>query len=225
MKSFNVVIATSGRPTLQRMIDSIAPQLEGQDYLTIIWDCDPVKLDIKSKCQVIEIHNPEPLGYWGHGSRTNWQNSYKGDYILNGDDDDIYAPDAMNKIRKKCTEHKLYFFKYLTGVTTVPVEPKVVIGNVGTPCGVYPNIGNFPKWEYEYSGDGQFYIALSKILEYEFVNEVIYVVRPERGMPKESFVPRPAEIICSCGQPAFITFDPVFERYEGYCSKCQKVIK
>jgi len=69
-KSFNVIIATAGRATLQRMVDSIVPQLTENDYLTIIWDCQPIALQIEGKCKVIALHNPEPLGYWGHGSRT-----------------------------------------------------------------------------------------------------------------------------------------------------------
>ena len=94
-KSFNVVIATAGRDTLQRMVDSIAPQLEEQDYLTIIWDCQPMSLQIDSNCKVISLHNPEPLGFWGHGSRNRWQDELPGDYFMNADDD-VYTKDAMS---------------------------------------------------------------------------------------------------------------------------------
>jgi hypothetical protein len=177
-KSFNVVIATAGRDTLQRMVDSIAPQLTERDYLTIIWDCEPRDLRIDSKCNVISIHNPEDLGYWGHGSRTRWQNELPGDYLLNGDDDDMYADEAMEIIRQHCTEDKLYFFQYIYGGLKMPQSHNVVIGNVGTPCGVYPPIKDLPKWEFEYCGDGKFYVALSKRLPVEFIDKVIYRVRP-----------------------------------------------
>lgn len=160
------------------MIDSIAPQLTERDYLTIIWDCEPIDVRIDSECKYISIHNPEPLGYWGHGSRTRWQNELPGDYLLNGDDDDMYADEAMDIIRQHCTEEKLYFFQYIYGGLKMPQSHNVVIGNVGTPCGVYPPIKDLPKWGFEYCGDGMFYVELSKRLPVEFIDKVIYRVRP-----------------------------------------------
>ena len=110
-KSFNVVIATAGRPSLQTMIDSIAPQLTERDYLTIIWDSLPFAVKLDTNANVIQIVNPEPLGYWGHGSRTRWQNELPGDYLMNADDDDIYLPDSMEVIREHSVDQKLYVFK------------------------------------------------------------------------------------------------------------------
>lgn len=225
-KSFNVIIATAGRPTLQRMVDSIVPQLTEKDYLTIIWDCQPISLKIEGKCKVISLHNPEPLGYWGHGSRTRWQNELPGDYFMNADDDDIYAPNAMDIVRDHVKEHKLYFFQYSTQGTRVPREHKVVVGNVGTPTGVYPNIGNFPKWEFIYSGDGEFYIALSKMLPYEFVDKVIYIVRPENLREfKKASVDVPKEIKCDCGISTVIEYNSILNIYEGYCNRCDKTTR
>jgi len=178
MKTFNVVIATSGRDTLQRMVDSIAPQLKHEDYLTIIWDSKPIDLRIDSNCQVITIQNEKPLGYWGHVSRSRWQNSLPGDYIMNADDDDVYMHNAMDIIKENCTEEKLYIFQMLVnGITTIPKYPKIEMANIGTPCGVYPKI-NLPEWKTIYGGDFEFYNELSKKMDYEFIDKIIYIVKP-----------------------------------------------
>lgn len=176
MKSFNVVIATTGRPTLQKMIDSIAPQLQEQDYITIIWDSQPVAVQVNSSCQVIQIQNEKPLGSWGHGSRTRWQDSLPGDYLMNADDDDIYTEDAMTHIREHCIEDKLYVFQMAVDLHVCPRYHKIEMANIGTPCGVYKP-GGLPSWDPVYGGDFMFYDKLSKIKEVEFIDKVIYKVR------------------------------------------------
>lgn len=220
-KSFNVVIATAGRPSLQRMVDSIAPQLTECDYLTIIWDCQPMPLQIDSDCQVISLHNPEPLGFWGHGSRTRWQNELPGDYFINGDDDDVFDALAMNTIRSHCTEKKLYIFKMSSGGTVIPLTDEVRIGNVGTPCGVYPKIDNLPSWGEFYGGDGHFYVELSKILPVEFVRKIIYIIDPNSTY-NEYYKPT---MICDCGMEAGVSFDRMIMMWKGYCARCQKEIR
>jgi hypothetical protein len=218
MKKFNVVIATAGRPSLQRMVDSIAPQLMEHDYLTILWDCQPRDLQINSKCQVISIHNKEPLGYWGHGSRNRWQDELPGDYLMNGDDDDVYTPDAMDKIRKVCTEHKLYIFQFNYSGVRIPDGKEIKVGNIGTSCGVYPRIKKLPIWEHRYGGDGEFYIALSKMLPYEHIKEVIYLVnRLER---QEELPPEVEQMYCECGRMMNMNYDKMLKQWKGHCHKC-----
>lgn len=176
--SFNLIIATVGRPSLQRMIDSIAPQLRREDYLTLIWDArfNKDELQIKSECTVIHIENPKPLGAWGHGSRTKWQHTLPGDYHMNGDDDDVYTPNAMEDIRHHCREDKLYIFKMKVGKRLIPVIDHLKPGNVGTPCGVYrPH--QLPPWPSKHGGDFVFYKALSLTRPVQYVNKVIYRVR------------------------------------------------
>lgn len=222
-KSFNVVIATAGRNTLQRMVDSIAPQLEEQDYLTIIWDCQPIPLQIDSECQVISIHNPEPLGFWGHGSRNRWIPELPGDYFMNGDDDDIYTEGCMEKIRSVVKENKLYMFQFEHAGFIVPREKIVKVGNCGTSCGVYPKVDPMPKWEYVYGGDGMFYEKLSTILDVEFVNHIIYKVCPREGA--EPIAPKPDSVFCDCGLSCSITLNHFLRKWEGHCYRCSKIIR
>lgn len=220
-KSFNVVIATAGRETLQRMVDSIAPQLEEQDYLTIIWDCQPIALQIDSACQVISLHNPEPLGFWGHGSRNRWQDELPGDYFMNADDDDIYVYNAMETVRKHCVDYKLYIFQFLISGVMVPNGNSIEIGNIGTACGVYPKIEKLPKWGYVYGGDGEFYVALSKLLPYEHINKVIYIVKPQVG--EDLYYMGDKDLVyCDCGRPGIMSYDDIFKTWRGYCNRCDK---
>ena len=220
-KSFNVIIATAGRRTLQRMVDSIAPQLQEQDYLTIIWDCQPIALQIDSACQVISLHNPEPLGFWGHGSRNRWQDELPGDYFMNADDDDIYASNTMETIRKHCTEHKLYIFQFNYLGAKIPDGDVIKVGNIGTPCGVYPKVNKFPTWEHRFGGDGEFYIELAKMIPYQHIREVIYIVKPSpiddsKGIPEKEYK------YCACGVMANMYYDEIFKTWRGFCHRCDK---
>lgn len=174
--TFNVIIATSGRETLSRMISSIEHQLTADDFITFIWDAGhPSQFTINTKATVIHIINSSPQGYWGHGSRNKWQEYLPGKYHLNGDDDDIYLPDAMDKVRKYCVDDYLYIFKMQVNETLIPKNEVLEYSNVGTPCGVYrPH--DLPTWLHIYGGDFHFYRRLAETRPVVFVDEVIYKV-------------------------------------------------
>lgn len=180
MSSFNVVIATTGRPTLKRMVDSFANDLSQDDILTIICDGCRLKRNVIDglKCRLVVIHNKHRLGHYGHPARTYFQHTLLGDYIMNADDDDVYLPGAIKTVKKYCKEKKLYIFNMQWGDITIPSYPSIEMGNIGTPCGVYPNMPNLPKWENVREGDFHFYNELSKMLEPVWINETIYKVRP-----------------------------------------------
>jgi hypothetical protein len=183
MISINVLLTTIGREELKtRMLPSLVNQLNEEDYLTIVSDMnhDVVRDYLKEfdfKCVVTHIANPKTLGFYGHNSRNKYQNMLLGDYIMNADDDDWYADGAFDFIRSYVTEPKLYIFKHQCLDNFAWREHKVEIGNVGTSCGVISNSHNLPEWEEFYGGDGAFYVSLSKIMPYEFVDYVIYKIR------------------------------------------------
>ena len=219
-KSFNVVIATAGRPSLQRMVDSIAPQLTECDYLTIIWDCQPIPLQIESECKVISLQNPEPLGFWGHGSRNRWQDELPGDYLMNADDDDEYHPNAMKYVRENCKEEKLYVFQFIHRGVRIPNGNAIHVGNVGTACGVYPKVDNLPKWEYVYGGDGMFYVELAKRLPVQIVRKVIYAVKGDfAGWFDVDYA---GEYACKCEGPMIKTSVGGHEFL--ICTKCRREV-
>lgn len=176
MSSFNVILATSGRDSLQRMIDSIAYQLTDKDYLTIIWDTQPRGIAVDSSCTVISIKNAQPLGSWGHGSRTRWQAMLPGDYHMNADDDDVYTNTAMQTVREHCTGDKLYIFQMIHSGCLIPSRHELLLANIGTPCGVYKPY-NLPEWPLRHGGDFEFYNELAKYRSVEWIDKIIYKVR------------------------------------------------
>ncbi len=195
MISFNCVIATSGRKTLKRAVRSIYKQLNRNDYLTIIFDgCDvDHSVYAGARCNVVIYHEPVALGFWGHAARNKYQSELKGDYIMNADDDDVYVVSAMKKIRDNVKGHQLFIFKLYYNEHVIPIKPgEVRVGNIGTPCGVYPNIKTFPEWVLKYGGDGLFYVELSKLVSPVWIDEIIYVVDPK---PNSEMV---TEVVRAC---------------------------
>jgi len=194
--SFNVIITTTGRYTLPVFFDSLAPQLTDKDYITLISD----KADwhvhvaqafshVKCNCTKLLIENAHPLGWWGHGSRNKWQKTLPGAFHLHADDDDLYLPDAFEKIRRhvRTLDARLYIFRMIRRwdgvVNLIPpmsvthpsqIRPRAV----STQCGVIRAIPQlYQDWAYLYGGDGHFYKALVETFGYEnttIVPEVIY---------------------------------------------------
>lgn len=179
MPSFNVLITTIGRSNLGSLLDSLKNQLSHNDYITIVSDKDHASSQkiLQSrlpelKCTVIYIANAVCLGYWGHPSRTMYQNKLLGQYILNADDDSVYLDGVFDYMREVVKEYKLYIFKHENqlGVTFWLRKDEVAIGNIDTACGVIPNTGQLPTWHSFYGGDGRFYENLAKEMQVEFVN-------------------------------------------------------
>jgi hypothetical protein len=203
--SFNVIITTArgNASALARMLASIAPQLTARDHLTILSDGghEVARAALRAApcaCTRTLYVNPTPLGFWGHGSRTKWQGSLPGDFHMNADDDDVYAPSAMDVVRWHVAAGgppTLYIFHMIRrsreGVVQLhpprgldPWETmdngagvSVLTNPMGTPCGVYPKLPNLPPWQPRYGGDGEFYVALKEMMEeVVLVPEVIYQV-------------------------------------------------
>ena len=159
------------------MLDSICPQLQKQDYLTLIFDGGNTEVFLNTEATVIQIVNSTPLGGHGHGSRTKWQNHLPGDYIMNADDDDAYLPGAMDIVREHCTDHRLYIFQMQYNEHVMPKQHVIEFANIGTPCGVYPTDILLPDWPMEYGGDCTFYQRLAGLIDPIFIDKVIYKVK------------------------------------------------
>ena len=76
--SLSVIVASSGRPTLQATLCSIAPQLEPGDELLVDVNAD---------------------GDWGHRARNRMVTKATGDWLMFMDDDDEYVPGAFQTVR------------------------------------------------------------------------------------------------------------------------------
>jgi len=181
MPSFNILIATTGRPCLQKMINSLITQLEENDCLTIVYDGHSKipTFDLSNmRCKVIQYFEETPLGSWGHGIRNKYASLLeKRDFIMHADDDNIYY-DVFNILRESCKNiNTLYIAKSIVGDRKiVPVNNVVKYENIDTSCGIIPfDLNSQASWQYCRGGDGLFYEELiTKTSSIEFLSTIIY---------------------------------------------------
>lgn len=190
--SLAVLLATIGNASLRDMLLSLVNELEERDFLYIVIDGkeyeDKTKELIEDilprfKCIVHVKVSDENLGYWGHGIRQQYQSTLEGDFILHADDDDIYIKGSFNEIRNdilKSSPDVMLIYKFwqnYSAQVSIPNSNTFMVGNIGTPCGVIPNIPNqFGIWELRHGGDFSFYNACK--MSKQFIDRVIYVVKP-----------------------------------------------
>jgi hypothetical protein len=202
----SVLITTIGRPSLQRMLESLACQLHPQDriYLAVEGHADHslIRQQIESikikypNLNVSVMTHPTTLGSWGHGLRNYYQKSLKGDFILHGDDDDVYTPNAIEAIRFRIRSNlnaDLFVFqmwrpyhtsKYGELFDLIPIKTshgtQMTMGDIGTPCGVVKNIPDkFGEWKLERGGDYHFWQQTANAIGAERIQwcrEIIYEV-------------------------------------------------
>lgn len=205
--SFNIIMTSMGdRPTLQDSLRSLLPQLRPEDYITLISDANHVTVaevftHEPCNCTKLLIANVNPLGWWGHGSRTRWQRLLPGAFHMNADDDDLYPPNAMALIRHHVRDLSatMYVFRMVRQwdkafaeiIPPLHVNHSAALrtGTVGTPCVVYRALRDrLPNWGTRYGGDGDFIMRLHEVMNATvIVPQVIYHVgQREDLMP---FVP------------------------------------
>lgn len=190
----HVLLTTTGRPTLLRLIGSLLPQLECRDHLTVLYDrlpgdtpaVPPGKLATHlHECPApwTILRNSEPLGFWGHGSRNQWQNQLSlGDYQLHGDDDNAYLPGALAAVRQHCIRDRLYLFRARWGsparLMWADGLRDIRYGNIDTGCVAVPTTKPRPLWPHVYGGDCDFIRACAEVWPVEYIDTLIYDIRP-----------------------------------------------
>ena len=189
MPNFNVLIATIGKPELQQMLDSLSPQLDTHDCVTIVFDGH---LEIPSfnfdnfKCPVKLFNEPVALGYWGHGIRNKYAPLLENrDFIMHADDDDIYTDFAFSKLRQECADNTILYIGQMQRVgirkylVILPTIQQIKVGQVGTPMGIIPyKLNTEGTWSLYHGGDGEFYMQISKNIPVVFLDILIYIVKP-----------------------------------------------
>ena len=108
MTTFNILIASIGRPTLINMLNSLKYQLTENDCISIVFDGIKPDFEINTNdfmCKVFIYYETETLGYWGHGIRNKYSSLLeKRDFILHANDDDVYLADAFKMLRTDCVD-------------------------------------------------------------------------------------------------------------------------
>ena len=167
MATFTIILGTSGRNTLTRTLKSITAQLEPGDELMIIRD---------------------DSGDAGDTPRNQSMSRAAGTHLLFMDDDDVYVPGALAKMRRFADENPgkigIFRIEYTVGPKRWKV-PELKNRNVSTQTFLVPNVpGKLGVWEHRGTVHGDFiFIEETARLQGEpvFVDEVTVRVRPIRN--------------------------------------------
>lgn len=157
-------MATKGRPTLTNTLNSIMPQLQQLDELIVVFDLafwEETYMATIKRVSHAQKKSPHP-DIWtsfcscrpnaeGHGYQQRTEGMFfaegRADLICFIDDDDIYLPGALTKMRTSSLEvPTIYRMEY--GRDTYASykgewlwrTKELKFGNVGTPMFVVPNI-------------------------------------------------------------------------------------
>lgn len=127
--TLSIVVPSNGRPSLQRTLASISPQvLPGDEIMVLVndaWD-------------------------WGNSARQEGQEKAKGDYVVFCDDDDVFVRGAFETMRRWAAEHPGLigiFRRKADAWPTQWIEPVLRPGNVQSSNFLVPNVrGKIGRW-------------------------------------------------------------------------------
>ncbi|AMV30191.1 Glycosyl transferase family 2 [Gemmata sp. SH-PL17] len=196
MVTISLVIATISRPTLARTLRSLRGQAwEPGDEVLLVGDGpQPVAAELFGQFGLPGryIEHTGKTGTWGHHAR-NWvfdSRRATGTHVMALDDDDEYTPDAIATVRAalRLAPDRPHIFR-MSGHPTAPLiwrpgQPVLTVGNLGTPCLVFPNDPErLGRYGMRYPGDCDF--AATTCAQYPdgpvWREEVICRVRPGRA--------------------------------------------
>lgn len=183
---FSVIVATQGRPSLARALQSLADQpLAADDEVLVVGQAIPAIVDVAAAFGSRFVACP-PGGDWGHTERQVAMPLAQGTHLVALDDDDVYQPGAFRAMRAACAAHPgrpLMFRMIAPWGATLWRDRQVREGNHGTPQFVPPNdparLGTYGT---RYAGDFDF--VVSTLAHYPpdalvWDPTVTYVCRPE----------------------------------------------
>jgi glycosyltransferase involved in cell wall biosynthesis len=172
--TFTVILPSAGRSTAIRTLRSVLEQLEPGDEVIVLRD---------------------DSGDAGDTPRNDAMPRARGTHLLFMDDDDVYVPDALAKMRRFADENPgrigIFKLQYAAGNHRW-VEPVLRYKNVSTQMFLVPNVpGKLGRWGRRERTAGDFvFIEETARLQGEpvFVDEVTVLARPERSTLKRAFV-------------------------------------
>lgn len=159
--SFLVPTHMEGRP-LKRALDSIAPQLGPADEVIVVGDTYDGPLpgveQLVKSFGFRYIDHDAGRHTFGHDQLNYGLRFARGDYWHCSDDDDAWAPGAVEKMRKAITADPgkvhLFRFRAYNGLTYWLRQGLVERDTIGGHCLVAPNIvGKYGEFGSTYSGD------------------------------------------------------------------------
>ena len=206
--TFHVVIATAGRQSLMKMLNSLKSQLTENDALTLLFDGQYAKekstykdeYGKSMKCKVNVIEQIPGLEMYGHPTINKYLPSLQPEttYVMFADDDDHYLEGAFDTLRKKCVDPDiLYIAKMRDKHIIVPPfgHTTIDLGHISKQCGIIPfKDKDKSKIALIREGDFDYYNELKdKVKGLIFLDDIIYEVTPAanaNGNMKGGGIPR-----------------------------------
>jgi glycosyltransferase involved in cell wall biosynthesis len=192
MLTLSIIIPTAGRPTLDRTVETLLPQVHEGDQVLVVGDGEQPR----AQQLVCGLPSP-PWHYFEYGPTRDTGKSQRefaiaratGNYVCFMDDDDIFTENALATIRRRAGEHpgRLLMFRMEDRFGAILwTLPTLTYGNVGAPMIVAPNApGKLGHWEVD---DFQFITATAALQrEPVWLEDIIAIVRPHeprRSMPR-----------------------------------------
>lgn len=163
--TLSVIIATIGRPSLQRTLESVRQQdLIPGDEIFVIHD-GPMSPEVERVWNESGLPgrlvalDDGPHRDWGAAARTVGMTLANGSHLIWQDDDDTYLPGAFSVIRRECTQEPEAFLLFRMAYPNgwlLWQHPQVVGGNVTTQIFVAPRKLPLGVWGTHYAGDYDF---------------------------------------------------------------------
>jgi glycosyltransferase involved in cell wall biosynthesis len=155
--NFSVIVATTGRPTLERALRSL--ELSKGDEVLVVGEDKPEIRGIAEKLSYRFIECPAGNDFGASERRVGIPEA-KGTHLVFLDDDDIFLPGAFAAMRKACTDRPVMFQMIWNDGRTLWETKEIKCGNFGTPCFVTPNIPEkLGEWGLRYEGDYDFVVS------------------------------------------------------------------
>jgi hypothetical protein len=153
--SICIITPTIGRPTLKRTLESGAKDLDVDDLWMIIGDGPQSEVvevckQVDFHCQSAYLESVEARGDYGNPLRDQAMSIATQDYFVFLDDDDIFAHNAVQIIKREIAEHhpRPIMFKMVNGNGEILWRTREVTpGNVGGSMFCCPNtLGRLGTW-------------------------------------------------------------------------------
>jgi len=159
---FSVIVATAGRPTLQRTLERLRRQNRGDIEVLVVTDGEqPLAEEISRALGVLLIRGPR-THRWGHAQRQLGITVARGEYLLFIDDDDVHTRRAFVHVRRAIDRNpgRIFLFRMRRHGEVLWRKQRLEHGNVGTPEFAVPNspgkLGSWVATDERYESDFDF---------------------------------------------------------------------
>jgi len=164
LPSVSVIIPAIGRPSLEKILKVLVPQLTPGDEIQVIGD-GPMptskKISESMGSPLVKYDEQGPFWKWGNPQRNIGIDRAVGQYLWFIDDDDDPFPNSITLIKaivaQKMGHMHLFHVSYSGAPLPKMTDSRIYCGNVTGQCFVTPNTkGRLGKWTDNYEGDLSF---------------------------------------------------------------------